>query len=111
MILSPTDVAAFRAAFPGESEIDRFETIDKGGFATVVLATIAPESTKDATLHRAWSSARSLAVWLLTRSETLPDNEQYAIIVAWSKTVRPGQGHIFKCVGTTNDLRTIATSD
>jgi len=72
---------------------------------------IKPSQDKEATLAFAWQVARDLAHWLITTYDAVPDDERFQIIVAWSKSVRKHQGHIFKIWGFKESMRIIASCE
>lgn len=78
-------------------------------FGTQVCATITPSPSEQDTLEKGWRLVQDLAAWLLARAEEFPDGERFIVIVAWSKSVRPAQGHIFKAGGTALDLHRMIT--
>jgi len=57
---------------------------------------ILPRSDEAGTLAYAWDVLRELADWTSNHFVDRPSNESYRIVVAWSRRVRAGQGHIVK---------------
>jgi hypothetical protein len=57
---------------------------------------IKPKTDAASTLADAWNTLRELAQWVCEEFKDNPQNETYRIVVAWSKSVRPRQGHILK---------------
>lgn len=61
-----------------------------------VAVCIKPQGDEASTLAYAWEIVRELASWVSEEFKDRPPNETYRIVVAWSKSVRPLQGHIVK---------------
>lgn len=57
---------------------------------------IVPRDDEVSTLAYSWDLMRELADWAATHFANRPSNESYRIVVAWSRRVRDGQGHIVK---------------
>jgi len=57
---------------------------------------ITPRDDEASTLAYAWEIMRELARWTCDHFKGRPASESYRIVVAWSRSVRPGQGHIVK---------------
>jgi hypothetical protein len=55
-----------------------------------------PKLDEAATLTYAWAVMRELTWWACEEFRERPKGESYRIVVAWSKSVRPAQGHIVK---------------
>lgn len=72
---------------------------------------IKASEDKEATLTFGWQVVRELAHWLITTYDVVPEDERFQIIVAWSKSVRKLQGHIFKIWGFKEGMRTIASCE
>ena len=72
---------------------------------------IQPAGDKQATLIFAWQVARQLAEWLAEEFATAPKYDRFQIIVAWSKRVRPHQGHVIKVWGHQAEMRQLAASE
>jgi hypothetical protein len=70
-----------------------------------VGASIVPKQDKDSTLEFAWNVFRELAGWVCEEFATAPGDEEFRIIIAWSRLVRPGQGHIFKVWANLENIR------
>jgi hypothetical protein len=49
-----------------------------------------------------------LAQWISESLKTIPEEESFRLIIAWSLSVRKGQGHIFKIWDYKNHFREIA---
>ena len=108
MFPSAQELDAFRAEFGQESVIHRMQIPRRDNCGTQVVATIVPLPTKEETLNRAWSLARSLARWILARAHELTADERCIVIVGWSRSVRRLQGQIFKMGGTLDILCRLA---
>jgi hypothetical protein len=70
-------------------------------------ACVTAKQTKEDTLNSAWQVVRELALWLTESLKSLPDEESFQIIVAWSSRERPQYGHIFKVCGFKDLLQQI----
>lgn len=57
---------------------------------------IRPQEDEASTLYFGWEVMRELAGWVCGEFKSHPEDESYRIVVAWSRMVRPLQGHIFK---------------
>ncbi|HEY1111794.1 MAG TPA: hypothetical protein VGE76_24275 [Opitutaceae bacterium] len=57
---------------------------------------IRPLSDEASTLAYGWEVMRELARWTCEEFHGRPQSEFYRLVIAWSRTVRPQQGHIFK---------------
>lgn len=71
---------------------------------------IVPKEDRESTLAFGWQIVREVAQWLIASFDTVRDDEAFRIILAWSRSVRPHQGHIFKVWGYKERIRTIAAS-
>jgi len=69
---------------------------------------ITPKKNQEDTLAFAWDVLREVAAWLAGTLEQYSEEERFQLIVAWSKSVRPHQGHIFKVWGFKERIRMIA---
>jgi hypothetical protein len=76
-----------------------------------VVVCITPKTDASTTLVHAWGILRELANWVLEEFKNHPADETFRIIIAWSKTVRDQQGHIFKVWGNLDQLREIANCE
>jgi hypothetical protein len=70
-----------------------------------VVVCISPMEDKESTLAFGWSVLRELAQWVCSAFETTPIEEEFRIIIAWSRNVRPQQGHIFKVFADRKHLK------
>jgi hypothetical protein len=61
-----------------------------------VLLCIQPQGSAEATLDYAWQAFRQLSAWVCMWAESHPAHFTYRVVIAWSKSVRAKQGHIFK---------------
>jgi hypothetical protein len=61
-----------------------------------VVLCIRPKDSRDATLEHAWQKFREIASWVCAWSSSHSSKLSYRVVIAWSKAVRPTQGHIFK---------------
>ena len=61
-----------------------------------VLVCIRPQEDEASTLAYGWEIMRELARWSCEEFRDRPQDESYRVVVAWSRKVRPQQGHIFK---------------
>lgn len=69
---------------------------------------IGPKGDKERTLAFGWQVVREVAEWLIESFESVPDEESFRIILAWSRSVRLAQGHIFKIWGHKERIRRVA---
>ena len=61
-----------------------------------VVVCIRPKEDEASTLAYAWDVLREVAGWACEQFRARPKEEAYRIVVAWSRHVRPLQGHILK---------------
>lgn len=96
----------------GEEFFYRFSTFRKSDNTEVryhdIVVCISPKSDAESTLAFAWAVLRELAEWAGEEFRSRPSDETYRIIVAWSRSVREGQGHIIKIWNDLAGVREIA---
>jgi hypothetical protein len=61
-----------------------------------ICVCISPKEDEASTLNYAWAVFREVLQWAGHEFAHRPKEESYRIVVAWSRSVRKGQGHIFK---------------
>ena len=66
---------------------------------------IGPKQDKKSTLEFAWGVFRELAEWVCDKFASAPAGESFRIIIAWNRSVRPHQGHIFKIWAELENIR------
>jgi hypothetical protein len=72
-----------------------------------VAVCIKPKEDQDSTLAYGWTVLRDLARWVADSFPTVSNEEGFRIIIAWSREVRPMQGHIFKVFHNREHIRLI----
>lgn len=72
-----------------------------------VSVCISQAKDKESTLMFGWAVVRELAQWISDSLPTVLDEENFRITVAWSRSVRQQQGHIFKIIGKKEHVRKI----
>ncbi len=73
-----------------------------------VLLCIQPHGSAEATLEFAWQTMRDLSTWVCKWAESHPAHLTYRVVIAWSKSVRSGQGHIFKVWANREEICKVA---
>lgn len=73
-----------------------------------VVACIRPHGDAASTLTYAWAVMRELARWTCEEFKERPREETYRVVVAWSRQVRPLQGHILKVWLNRKELAEVA---